>query len=241
MTKTILQTNAIPIYAFLSFIAAKQSQGELGDEVKTLDCGAGGPVPPLALFSEHGFDAYGIDTSDKQLERARQYCEKKGIQIDFSKADMRHIPFSDESFDCVYEHYSMCHLSKSETAIAISEMRRVTKSKGLCFLGVISMDSWPKSHYGKEKEPGEYWAGEDWHCMFTDKEADELVNGWEILSKEKRVIYLRAAAQQISEDAWMEMYSSADSGCSEDNWRNQYDQRANMVIYTHVYYILRKP
>ena len=237
MTNTILQTNAIPIYAFLSFIATKQSQGELGDQIKILDCGAGGSVPPLALFSEHGFDAYGIDTSDQQLELARQYCVKKGYQIDFRKADMRKIPFSDESFDCVYEHYSMCHLSKQETATAIREMRRVIKRNGLCFLGVISMDSWPKSLYGKEKEPGEYWAGEDRHCMFTDQEADKLVNDWEVISKEKRVIYLRDAAEKIPEDTWMEMY---DIGCTEDDWRNLYDQRENMVNYTHIYYILRK-
>lgn len=240
MTNTILQTNAIPIYAFLSFIAAKQSQGELGDQIKILDCGAGGAVPPLALFSENGFEAYGIDTSDQQLERARQYCDKKGLQIDFRKADMRQIPFSDESFDCVYEHYAMCHLSKQETATAIGEMHRVTKNKGLCFLGVISMDSWPKSLYGEEREAGEYWAGEDRHCMFTDREADELVNDWEVLSKEKRVIYLRAAAEQISEESWMEIYASVDTGCTEDNWCNQYHQRVNMVNYTHIYYILMK-
>lgn len=240
MTNTILQTNAIPIYAFLSFIAAKQSQRELGDQINILDCGAGGPVPPLAMFSEHGFETYGIDTSDQQLERAKQYCEKKGIHINFRNADMRGIPFSDESFDCVYEHYSMCHLSKQETATAICEMRRVTKSQGLCFLGVISMDSWPKSLYGEEKDAGEYWAEEERHSMFTDQEADELVSDWEILSKEKRVIYLRTAAEQISEEDWLEMYASVATEYTEDDWRNQYHQRVNMVNYAHIYYILRK-
>ena len=178
MTNTILKTNAIPIYAFLSFIEAQQLHGELGDRLKILDCGAGGAVPPLALFSEHGFDAYGIDISDQQLKLARQYCGKKGLQIDFRKGDMLQIPFADESFDCVYEHYSMCHLSKGDTEKAIREMNRVTRRKGLCFLGVISMDSWPKSLYGEERDPGEYWAGEgaegDRHSMFTDQEADRL-------------------------------------------------------------------
>jgi len=244
MTNTILKPNAIPIYAFLSFIEAKQLQGDLGDRIKILDCGAGGPVPPLALFSEHGFDAYGIDISDQQLNRARQYCAMKGTQIDFRKGDIRQIPFADESFDCVYEHYSMCHLSKKETAQAIREMHRVTRRKGLCFLGVISMDSWPKSLYGEEREPGEYWAGEraegDRHSMFTDQEADQLVTGWEVLSKEKRVIYLLDEAEQLSEETWMGLYAGADVGCTEEEWRVQYDQRVHMVNYTHIYTILRK-
>ena len=94
----------------------------MGDQIKILDCGAGGPVPPLALFAEHEFDTWGIDTSDEQLERARQYCNEKGMQIKFCKGDMRQIPFGDESYDCVYEHYAMCHLSKKETTKAICEM-----------------------------------------------------------------------------------------------------------------------
>jgi len=202
-------------------------------------------VPPLALFREHGFDAYGIDNSDQQLKLASQYCDKKGLQIDFRNGDMRQIPFPDESFDCVYEHYSMCHLSKTDTAKAIREMHRVTRHKGLCFLGVISMDSWPKSLYGEEREPGEYWAGEgeerSLHTMFTDKEADHLVKDWEVLSKEKRVIYLLEEAEQLSEESWLEMDPGADDGCTAEEWREQYDQRRFMVNYTQIYATLRKP
>jgi ubiquinone/menaquinone biosynthesis C-methylase UbiE len=212
----------------------------MGNKLKILDCGAGGQVPPLALFNEHGFETYGLDISDQQLERAGKYCQKMGIRVNFHKADMRHIPFSDGSYDCVYEHYAMCHLSKRDTETAIHEMRRVTTSQGLCFLGVISMDSGPKSLYGEEAQPGEFWMEGERHSMFTDVEADVLVNGWEILSKEKRVIYLRGAAQQISQDDWMEMAASEDAGWEEDDWRVQYHHRENIVNYTHLYYILRK-
>jgi ubiquinone/menaquinone biosynthesis C-methylase UbiE len=244
MTNTILRTNAAPVYSFFSYLKSKQSQGELGDQIKILDCGAGGPVPPLALFSENGFDAYGIDTSEEQLEHSRQYCTEIGLHIDFRKADMRQIPFDDESFDCVYEHYAMCHLSKKDTAIAINEMHRVTRKEGLCFLGAISMDSWPKSLYGVEEEPGEFLVseGEDRrrHTMFTDEEADQLVNTWEILSKEKRVIYLRGAAEKITLDEWMEMHTGDGEGYTEAKWRDSYDDRINKFNYSQIYYILRK-
>ena len=244
MTKTILQTNAIPVYAFLSYIAASQLRGELRERIKVLDCGAGGETPPLALFAEHGFEAYGIDISEDQLEKAKQYSAETGIEIDLRGGDMRNIPYGDEEFDCVYEHYSMCHLSKVETAHTIQEMYRVTKKNGLCYLGVISQDSWPKRFYGEEKEPGEYWAEEHGelrrHSMFRDDEADQLVTDWEILSKEKHVIYLRNAAEAVSNKLWMEIYIEEGDGYTEAEWRAEYDRRNNKYNYSHMYYLLRK-
>ena len=244
MTKTILRPNAIPIYAFLSYITASQLRGELGERIKVLDCGAGGEIPPLALFAEHGIEAYGIDLSNDQLEKAKKYCTEKGIEIDLRAGDMRRIPFGDEEFDCVYEHYSMCHLSKVETANTIREMYRVTKKNGLCYLGVISLDSWPKKLYGEEKKPGEYWTEEfgklTRHSMFSDDEADQLVTDWEILSKEKHVTYLRNAAEAVSSNLWLEMYSEEGKGYTEAEWRAEYDRRDNKYNYSHVYYLLRK-
>jgi len=134
MENVILHTNAIPVYSFLSFINAQHTQGEATQQRKILDCGAGGPVPPLALFHQHGFEAWGIDISDRQLDHARQFCKQQGIELHLRTGDMRCLPFEENSFDYVYEHYSMCHLSKQDTALAISEMYRVLKSQGLCFL-----------------------------------------------------------------------------------------------------------
>ena len=200
MDSVILRTNAIPVYGFLSFIAARQPEGGSLLQSKILDCGAGGPVPPLALFAQHGFEGWGIDSSEGQLDRAKQFCQERGLELSLRKGDMRHIPFEDETFDYVYEHYAMCHLSKQDTALAVSEMYRVLKRQGLCFLGVISTDSWPRSSFGEERAPGEYWGEEGGdeltlHSLFSDEEADELVSAWEIVSKEKHISYLPSAFQ----------------------------------------------
>ena len=214
-----IRPNAISIYTFLIYIRASQKRGELGEQISVLDCGAGGEIPPLALFAEHGIDAHGIDISEDQLEKAKQYCAETGIRIDLRAGDMRKIPYGDEEFDCVYEHYSMCHLSKLEIANVIREMYRVTKKNGLCFLGVISVDSWPKRFYGEEKELGEYWVEEfgklTRHSMFSDDEADQLVAEWDILSKEKRVMYLRNAADDVTNNIWMEMFVDEGDGFTE--------------------------
>ena len=242
MSYTVLRTNAAPIYSFLSLLESKRSAGELGDAPKILDCGAGGPLPPLVVFSELGYQACGIDISEDQLDLARKYCKENGIEVDFRQADMRQIPFEDSSFDCVYEHYSLCHLSHQGTAEAIKEMHRVTRAGGFCYLGLISRDTWPASLFGKEKQPGEFWGEEggreECHSIFTDQQADQLMADWELISKVKRVTYLRKYAQEMTEEDWLELNASGDHSAEE--WGAEYPQRENWVTYVHIYYTLRK-
>ena len=243
MENIILRTNAIPVYGFLSYINAQYPHAGQGSRGKILDCGAGGPVPPLALFQRHGFEGWGIDASEQQVERARQFCAQQGVPLKLRTGDMRHMPFEGATFDYVYEHYSMCHLSKQDTALAISEMHRVLKPQGLCFLGVISMDCWPKSLFGVEKEPGEFWGEEAGHAntlhsMFTDEEADALVSEWEIVSKEKQVHYLRQAAANTSVEEWMNLYQGNDA--SRQAWQAKYASRVNIFQYAHTYFFLKK-
>jgi hypothetical protein len=74
--------------------------------------------------------------------------------------------------------------------LTVQEMYRVLKLGGLCFLGVISMDSWPRSIFGQEQAPGEFWGEEEGdelalHSLFTDQEADELISAWEVVSRYK--------------------------------------------------------
>jgi SAM-dependent methyltransferase len=245
MQNVILRTNAIPLHGFLSVINALNPKDETLPRGKVLDCGAGGPVPPLALFHQHGFETWGIDVSAEHLEQARQFGEQQGMELHLRPGDMRRIPFEDETFDYVYEHYSMCHLSKRDTALAVSEMFRVLKPQGLCFLGVISIDSWPKSLFGEEREPGEYWGEEGGnestlHSMFGDSEADELVSAWEIVSTEKQIRYLRGAAGDTSLEDWMALHREAEDSVSREAWRERYPGRANSFQYAHLYFVLKK-
>ena len=245
MNNLILHPNATPVYGFLSFINSQNLNGEGPQPNKILDCGAGGLIPPLALFQHHGFESWGIDISEEQLDKAKQFCRERGIEINLREGDMRHIPFEDEEFDYVYEHFSMCHLNKVDSAAAILEMRRVLKPRGLCFLGVISTDSWPRSLFGEEREPGEYWGEEDGnqnvlHSMFKDEEADELVAGWEVLIKDKQVRYLREAAAQTSLEEWMKLLPEAEMKYPEEAWREKYAHRTNAYQYAHLYYLLKK-
>ncbi len=246
MSDVVLRTNAIPVYGFLSYILGVIPAAERAVTPKILDCGAGGPLPPLALFAQQGFEAVGIDISDEQLERSRQFCTDHKIQVEFRKADMRQIPFSANTFDYVYEHYSMCHLDHADTALAVAEMLRVLKPGGSAFLGVISTDSWPSTLFGKQRNVGEYVGAEGGHAqvthsLWTDAESDQLVSDWDVVDKEKKISYLREMADEVTLEAWMDLQVESPRGSSVDEWRGAYSQRQNYYRYVHTYYYLKKP
>jgi ubiquinone/menaquinone biosynthesis C-methylase UbiE len=242
----ILRPNATPVYGFLSFIRSKLAEGEPLANRMILDCGAGGPLPPLSLFREQGLETFGIDISEEQLERARTFCRDQGIEIGLMKGDMRRIPFRDGIFDHVYEQYSMCHLSKPDIAGTVREMFRVLKPGGSCFLGLISWDTWPRSLYGEEREPGEFYGeeGEEEnirHSLFSDGEAERVVSGWTVEARWKRVRFLDEIARKTSLDSWMELYDEATHRCSLEEWGKRHPERESLFRSVHLFYYLSKP
>jgi len=188
MANIILRPKAAPVYQFLSTILSRGLAAG-----KILDCGAGGPLPHLAIFAQEGFDCWGIDISDEQLDKAEAFAAEQGLTLHLQKADMRRMPFEDAEFNAVYEHFAMCHMCKQDTAQTIREMQRVLKPGGLCFLGFISDDTFPKSSFGTEQAPGEYFGDEGGkmtlHSIYSDEEAEALLASWEVLSKQKLIAY----------------------------------------------------
>lgn len=244
MEQIILRPNAIPVYGFLSTITAHLDREGIKERGRILDCGAGGPVPPLAIFSQQGFASWGIDISEGQLNRARDFCQETGLEINLRLGDMRAMPFEDGFFDYVYEHYAMCHLSKVDTQKAINEMARVLKPGGMCFLGVISMETWPHSMFGEEADPGEFWGEEGGerrrHSLFSGEEGDQLVLDWEVLKKEKQVTYFQSQDHKASPAEWMERFQETEAGPTREEWEGLYAESSGAFEYHHLYYTLKK-
>ncbi|MFX1498029.1 MAG: class I SAM-dependent methyltransferase [Promethearchaeota archaeon] len=158
---------------------------------RILDCGAGGPDPKLAFFYENGFESYGIDISEDQIQKAEDFCKKNNVKLKIVKGDMRDIPFKSKYFGNVYSYLSMVHLSKNDTFQAINEIHRVLMKGGLCYLNFLSKDDrW----YDESMEiiPGEIVSKdgnkEYLHSYYDDDEPDHFFNNFEILYKEKRRI-----------------------------------------------------
>ena len=100
------------IYPFLQYL--DRNEEIHSGENRILDCGAGGKVPALGLFYEHGFTTAGIDISAEQIALAETFEREHAMHLHIQKGDMRTIPFPEASFDFVFEIYSMVHLPKAD-------------------------------------------------------------------------------------------------------------------------------
>ena len=164
-------------------------------ERTVLDCGAGGNNPPLQIFSDYGYETYGIEISGEALKQAKDFCKENNLRLDLLKGDMRKIPFKDEAFSFVYTWNAIHMMSKEDVALAMSEIERVIKAKGLCFVNFVSADEPPPTD-AIETRKGEFLKKAPWRGVkdpnidsyFEDKEADVFFSNFEILHKEKRII-----------------------------------------------------
>jgi SAM-dependent methyltransferase len=226
------------VYGFLEFIWEMEriTGASLGRRI--LDCGAGGQRPPIGLFAEHGFETFGIDLSESQITVAKEFCRSRELTVNLSVGDMRDLPFDDNSFDLVYEFYSMVHLTKKDTLKTIQEMKRVVKEGGHLFFGFASTDSWPIT--GEEQEKGEFWLfehGDDAvHSFFDDDEIEDYLEGLEILRTDSRTRGESWWWNRLSKDDWMEMFADNWSSYSRAEWEKMYERRSEHK-YTHIFYI----
>jgi ubiquinone/menaquinone biosynthesis C-methylase UbiE len=93
-----------------------------GDKVLEIGCGTGAD---LLQFARHGAIATGIDLTSGHVELARK---RLGGLAQIYQADMRKLPFANNSFDYIYCHGVLHHSDDPEKAI--SEMFRVLRPGG---------------------------------------------------------------------------------------------------------------
>ncbi len=178
-----------PLYRFLRLI-----QNEPLPK-KILDCGAGGKVPPLALFHSYGYETHGIEFSQDQIDRADRYCKEHDISLNIEHGDMRALPFENESFSYVYSISTIFHLTKKDSAIAVKEMERVLKPGGYLYVDFLSVED---GQYGEGKpvdplnSPGEFYqkehSGQVIHSYFEDNEPDKFFQTTKIVIKHKHLM-----------------------------------------------------
>ncbi len=163
-------------------------------EKKILDCGAGGRLPPLAIFHQHGFETYGVDISDEQIEKAQVFSKKHGIDLNILKGDMRSLNFADGFFSHVYSQNSIFHLTKKDTKTAMLEMKRVLSNGGYMYVNFLSIEDQGYGE-GEEAGPGEWIAPEydelTLHSFYADDEPDIYFEGMELLYRTKKTTEIR--------------------------------------------------
>ena len=176
-----------PLYGFLWHIEKYAAHLEK----KILDCGAGGQLPPLAMFHEHGFEAHGIDIDESRLKQAAKFGKQKGMNLHLIKGDMRKLPYKDDTFSFVFSYNTIFHMPKEEMKKALSEMRRVLRKDGLCYVNFMTTED-DMYGEGEESVKGECWLEEGGekilHCFLEDDELKDYTVGFELVSYEKRFI-----------------------------------------------------
>lgn len=229
------------IYPFLQHL---DRNGEIhAGENRILDCGAGGKVPALGLFYEHGFTTAGIDISAEQVALAETFEREHAMHLHIQKGDMRTIPFPEASFDFVFEIYSMVHLPKADIKNTLAEMKRVLKPGGLCYVGFMLDECFPR--HGKEGNPGEFhekeYGQQVVHSIFNRQEAHEYVSDWEILQSihERRSSPAEVSSMSL-EDYECYYVENEVAALSKSEWLQTYPERAARWQYAHLFFILRK-
>jgi SAM-dependent methyltransferase len=88
----------------------------------------------LAWASRRGAHAYGIDISEPTVRKAHQAFAPETGPLHGAVADVRALPFANDSFDAIYSMGTIEHFD--ETEHAVDEIVRVLKPGGRAIVGV---------------------------------------------------------------------------------------------------------
>ena len=109
------------------------AQVRSGMRVLDIACGTGEPAISIAQLLAGGGDVVGVDISPAPLKIAEERAIQRGLtNATFQQADAHHLPFADNSFDCITSRLGVMFFP--DLPRALSEMRRVLKPAGRAIL-----------------------------------------------------------------------------------------------------------
>ena len=154
----------------LETLARRWQQGRL----LNLGCAHG---PDFLPFKD-SFKLYGVDFSAEMLKLALKYSCKFNLDIKLSLADVRYLPYPDNTFDWAISVATYHHIKgKAERVKALNELRRVLKPGGEAFITV--WNRWQPRFWLKPKEIYMPWRKKDetlyrYYYLFSYTELEKL-------------------------------------------------------------------
>ena len=122
------QSKFKPVYDFIKIYKLRKG--------KILEIGCGN-ARNLIPFASKNFDCYGLDFSQKMLDKAKENAAKNQVKLKLFKSDMAHLPFKNEYFDYILFPSTLHHADTEEKRIlSLQEAYRVLKKNGLLLLTV---------------------------------------------------------------------------------------------------------
>lgn len=108
-------------------------------EFLDLGCGLG---RHSMLMGRHGFNVRCFDISDEAVSRTRSWAESEGLEFDYKVGDMLSLPYGNASIDCIICRNVISHTDTEGVKKAISEIYRVLKQGGECYVSLASKADW---------------------------------------------------------------------------------------------------
>ena len=152
--------------ALLREVFAAGESEPVGPDAWVLDAGVGTGALSLALarVARCPFRLNAVDISPEMLARAGDALKAAGLAVSLRRADVRALPFADDTFDMVLAGHVLEHLPDPPAALA--EMARVLKPGGLLIacltrrsmLGAYIQLKW-RTHRVSGREAARWLAG----------------------------------------------------------------------------------
>ncbi|MFQ6121577.1 MAG: class I SAM-dependent methyltransferase [Dehalococcoidales bacterium] len=150
---------------------------------------------PDFLPFKQGFELYGVDFSAEMLKFARRYSAKFNFIVNLSLADVRHLPYPDETFNWAISVATYHHIKgKEERLRSLQELKRILKPGGEAFITV--WNHWQPRFWLHRKEIAVPWRTKGktlyrYYYLFSYPELEKLVKkaGFEVLKSSPESTY----------------------------------------------------
>lgn len=144
---------------------------------KILDVGCG-TGRDSEYFTQHGYEYYGIDASEKMLSIASE--THPGVM--FYLQNFYELQFADESFDGFWAAASLLHVPKEKVSQPLEEINRVCKPGAIGFIGI-------KEGEGMGMVEWEDMGQERFYAYYSYKEFSDILEqaGFEVMEASKKV------------------------------------------------------
>ena len=156
----------------LEALAERWGEGRL----LNLGCAHG----PDFLPFKPDFELHGADLSTEMLRFARKYSSKFDFRVHLTAADVRSLPYCDNTFDFAVSVATYHHVKgKADKLAALRELKRVLKPGGEAFITV--WNRWQPRFWFKGREVAVPWRTREktlyrYYYLFTYFELESLAN-----------------------------------------------------------------
>lgn len=115
----------------------KTYQAHRSDIARVLDLGCGHGAH-LVMLARDGYQAHGIDISQRAVDFARQWLEHEHLSANVELGSATALPWEDGRFDAVISHGVLDHMPWEGACLVAREVARVLKPTGLFYLSLVS-------------------------------------------------------------------------------------------------------